>query len=156
MRYFAVFSAMVLFVCFQAGNAKAGITGGELEQYSQGFARVICEQNRQHQAEIRHCLRAVVGEKNPGIMLIDTFALFARDCDTNGITIRSARFFRRGESRCFFLVLGSDGERDTYTLYLEYLFSGDRRSCRLTDIYFALVYGERLREVKDFFSGKRQ
>ena len=54
------------------------------------------------------------------------------------------------------MILKDNADGGLYNLYLEYTYDSGRSSFKLSDIYFSLVFGEKIKSVSEFFGKKDQ
>lgn len=92
----------------------------------------------------------MVIEGNKGIRLIDKFGIFMENMDKKGIDVLRVRFNIHNELFSLFLVMKDSSDKQLYTMFIEYEYGRGVR-CVLTDIYFSIVFEERMKEIRDYF-----
>ncbi|MFC1670713.1 hypothetical protein ACFL20_09995 [Spirochaetota bacterium] len=141
----------VLAVMLFQGLSFAKISEKELKRYNSTFLNIILDGNKSNKSQIRRLLNGVVKNEDGGIRIIDKFGLFMYDCQKNSIVLKKAKFFHSDSVYHFFLILEDINDKQLYTLYLEYGYDYQKRSYHLMDIYFSLVFNEKMKEIEKFF-----
>lgn len=143
----AVFILMT--VCCST-RSSANISEHTLSNFNSLFLSRVIEENPDSESRIRRYMNGIVIQGNAGIRLIDRFGLFLGNMEKKGIDLESVRFSSRGKLFSLFLVMKDRRDGQLYTMFIEYEYGSDAR-CVLTDIYFSVVFEERLNEIRDFF-----
>lgn len=141
---------LILFFAFQAG---ADIKENNLQQYKAAFRAKVISDNPGKEQEITRCLEGMIREGGAGVRLIDKFGLFLYDSNSNNLVLDRVRFIRDGSSSIFILFLKDRSDGQSYTLYLEYVFSASKGTYVLGEIYFSKVFENRADSVREFFGG---
>jgi hypothetical protein len=111
---------------------------------------MVIEENPEYEHQIRTFLAGMVMEGRKGIRLLDKFGLFLGNMEKKGVGISRIRFFSHNELFCMFIVMKDQKDDQLYTMFVEYEYVSGAR-CVLKDIYFSIVFEERMKEVKSFF-----
>ena len=143
----AVFILMSV-CCSTRSSAK--ISEHTLSNYNSLFLSRVIEENPDLESSIRRCLGGMVIEGNKGIRLIDKFGIFLENMDKKGIDVLRVRFNIHNELFSLFLVMKDSSDEQLYTMFIEYEYERGAR-CVLTDIYFSIVFEERMKEIRDYF-----
>lgn len=117
------------------------------------LSRFIEDSPRQERA-IRGLMESMVSHGRSRIRLLDKFALFYADMTRRGISITSTRFAADGDRHLVLMVFQDGRDKQQYTLNLEFAFERGTGSSTLTDIYFSVVFAERLKELTRFFRSR--
>ncbi len=89
-----------------------------------------------------------------GMSLSDRLGMFLYDTKRHGISLTGVRFFSRDEIYALFLIMQDDADKQLYNLYLEYALDRTRNRCLLREIYFSMVFEERMNDIKGFFESR--
>lgn len=143
----------VTFILFFAIRAGADIKENNLQQYKTAFRARVISDNPGKEQEITRCLEGMIREGGAGVRLIDKFGLFLYDSNSNNLELDRVRFLRDGSSSIFILFLKDRADGQSYTLYLEYVFSASKGTYTLGEIYFSKVFENRADSVREFFGG---
>ena len=149
MRILPVFLFMMIYLMPLA----ADVGEGELSGYKSIFLKKIISGNPGREQEIRRCLDGVIRDGKSGVKLIDKFGLFLYDSKRNGLSLEKIKFIHDGRFYIFMIILKDNSDGGIYNLYLEYTYDSGRGSFRLSDIYFSMVFGEKIKSVSEFFGG---
>lgn len=131
----------------------AGIEEKDLDRYRNIFTTKILNDNPGREQEIRGFLNGIVKKSGGGSGIADKFALFMYDSSINRLTPDGIKFFRYRESTFLFIVLRDESDGKLYNLYLEYVYSKAGDSYSLKDIYFSMIFTDRVDSVRAFFEG---
>jgi hypothetical protein len=131
--------------------AATRISESKLRMYRNAVLSRIIEDNPDREMRIRELMDGTVSHGKSRIRLLDKFALFYADMVRRGISMAKARYAEEGALRVLFFVFDDDRDDQQYTLYLEYTFNRSGRQCVLKDIYFSVVFAERMKELKKYF-----
>jgi hypothetical protein len=131
----------------------ADVGEGELSSCKTLFIKKIILNNPGREPEIRKCLDGIIKDGNAGARLIDKFGLFLYDSRKNGLSLEKIKYFHDGHLYVFMITLKDSTDGALYNLFLEYTYDSGRSSYKLTDIYFSLVFAEKIKSVKEFFGG---
>ena len=132
----------------------AGVKEKDLERYRNVFTAKILKDNPGREREIRAFLNGIVKKGGGGSVIADKFALFMYDSSVNRLTAEKINFFRYGNSTTLFIVLRDESDSGLYNLYLEYIYSKSGDSYSLGDIYFSMIFSDRIDSVRAFFEGE--
>ncbi|HPS58555.1 MAG TPA: hypothetical protein PK514_10665 [Spirochaetota bacterium] len=150
LRNTAVYVIILLLCALQAG---ADIKENQLQQYKSAFRTKVISDNPGKEQEITRCLEGMIREGGAGVRLIDKFGLFLYDSSSNNLVLDRVKFIRDGSSSIFILFLKDGADSQTYSLYLEYVFSQSKGTYTLGEIYFSKLFGDRVDSVREFFGG---
>jgi hypothetical protein len=143
---------MLIIACgTMAGRAK--LSEKDLAQNKTALLSRIIDDNPDREADIRMLFNGTVMEGNMGIRLLDKFGIFMSNMEKKGIGIRSTRFFRQDDVFTLFFIMKDGKDDQLYTLFLEYGY-GRKGRCVLRDIYFSIVFEERMNEIRSFFEAR--
>ena len=131
-------------------GVRAAITEKTLSQHRTTFLDRVIEDNPDYESRIRMVMKGVILEGRKGISLLDKFGLFLGNMEKKGIDISMIRFYGREDRFCLFFVMKDRKDDQPYTMFLEYDF-GPGGKCALRNIYFSIVFEERMNEIKAFF-----
>jgi len=140
-------------ILLTASNLSADVGEGELARFKSAFTSKILSDNPGRGSEIRGCLGSIVKQGSAGARLIDRFGLFLYDSSRNRLELEKIRFFKAGGSSVFFIILKDSSDGQLYSLYLEYVFTGEG-AIKLNSTYFSMVYSEKIKSVTKFFGGE--
>ena len=149
MRILFIFLFMIISISFLA----ADVGEGELSDYKSMFLKKIISSNPGREQEIRRCMDGIIRDGKSGVKLIDKFGLFLYDSKKNGLSLERIKYIRDGHLYIFMIILKDNADGGVYNLYLEYTYDSGRGSFRLSDIYFSMVFGEKIKSVSEFFGG---
>jgi hypothetical protein len=139
----------LLVICCTA-HTSAKISEKTLAQYKSAFMARAIEDNPDYESRIRRYLKGVVLDGRVGIALLDKFGLFLNNMEKKGVDIARIRFYGRDDLFCLFFTMKDRKDDQLYTLFLEYEY-GKGGKCTLRDIYFSIVFEERMNEIRSFF-----
>ncbi len=142
---------IIFFLIFISFPLSAKISERELRNHSSLFLSRVIEDNREYERNIIECLSGVVKNGGAGIRLMDKFGLFLYESRKRGIAITKARFFYHENRFSLFIIFEDDYDGQLYTLYLEYEYNRQKRTCSLKDVYFSLVFDEEMKRIERFF-----
>ncbi|MBN2159805.1 MAG: hypothetical protein JW807_10445 [Spirochaetes bacterium] len=134
----------------QASNI---ISETSLTNYNSLFLSKVIKDNPEREERIRTYLNGMVMEGHRGIHLLDKFGLFLGNMEKKEIEIERIRFFYHADVFTIFFVMRDLQDDQLYTMYLEYEY-GDREQCVLKEIYFSLVFEERMNDIRSFFEAR--
>ena len=141
---------LILLVLCCSSRSSAKISEKTLSNYKSIFLSRIIEENPGYERQIRTFLDSMVMEGHKGIRLLDKFGLFLSNMEKKGVGINRIRFYSHDELFCLFIVMKDQNDDQLYTMFVEYEHVSGAR-CMLKDIYFSIVFEERMKEVKSFF-----
>lgn len=95
-------------------------------------------------------MKGLVLEGRMGIALLDKFGLFFSTMEKKGVDINRIRCYGRDDLFSLFFIMKDRTDDQLYTLFLEYEYGKGGR-CTLKDIYFSIVFEERMNEIRSFF-----
>jgi hypothetical protein len=116
------------------------------------MGRVI-EDNPEYEARIRRFMKGMILEGRMGIPILDKFGLFLSNMEKKGVAVNRIRFYSQDDLFCLFFVMKDLKDDQLYTMFLEYEFGKGGR-CILKEIYFSIVFEERMKEIKSFFEAR--
>ena len=152
MQRITLFTA-VFIIAFQL-FIYAGVKEKDLEKYKNIFTAKILKDNPGREKEIKTFLNGIVKKEGGGSGIADKFALFMYDSSVNRLTPDKIKFFRYGIRSTLFIVLRDESDGGLYNLYLEYISSKAGDSYSLGDIYFSMIFSDRIDSVRAFFEGE--
>lgn len=141
----------LMFIVTQVTVGHAKISERELREYSSSFLSMVISDNRGYKERIIECLNGMIKNGTAGMRLLDKFGLFIYDSRKQGICLKRSRFFYNDGHFSLFLIFEDDYDGQLYTLYLEYEFRSAERRCILKDVYFSLVFDEKMKNIEKFF-----
>lgn len=141
-------SALILLCLTTVSPAK--ISEKTLAGYKSIFMARIIDDNPESEDAIRRFMKGLVLEGNMGIPLLDKFGLFLGTMEKKSVEIEKIRFYSRENVFCLFFIMKDRKDDQRYTLFLEYNY-GKGGKCTLKDIYFSIVFEERMNDIKTFF-----
>ena len=144
---------LILAVALIVPAANAKLSEKELDRYRSAVLSRVIDDNPEREEDIRIFFNGMVMEGNMGIRLLDKFGIFMSNMEKKDIEIRRTRFFRRDSVYSLFFVMKDRTDSQLYTLFLEYEY-GRKARCVLKDIYFSIVFEERMSEIKSFFEAR--
>jgi hypothetical protein len=148
LKKLAVIFILMSVCCSSRSSAK--ISEKKLASYNSLFLSRVIEENPDNETLIRKCLGGMVLDGHVGIRLLDKFGLFLDNMDKKEIEVRSVRFHSRNELFSLFLVMKDRKDEQLYTMFIEYEYGSGAR-CTLKDIYFSIVFEERMKEIRNYF-----
>lgn len=143
----------VLFIFIFQPLIYAGIQEKDLESFKNIFTAKILKDNPGREEEIKNFLNGIVKKGRAGSGIADKFALFMYDSSVNRLAADGIKFFRYRDSTSLFIVLRDESDGKFYNLYLEYVYSKGGDSYSLKDIYFSMIFNDRIDSVRAFFEG---
>lgn len=152
MQRIALFTALLILTASLFLQAR--IKESEVERYRNIFTAKIIKDNPDREKEIRNFLDGIVKRGIGGAGVADRFALFMYDSSVNSLTAEKIRFYRSGNITTVFIVLKDESDGSLYNLYLEYIYSKAGDSYSLGDIYFSMIFSDRIDSVRAFFEGE--
>ena len=150
IKFNTIFRIIIIIIIFQC-FLSAKISEKDLKRYNSFFLAKILNDNNSLKLQIRRCLNGIVKSETGGIRILDKFGLFIYDCNKNNVQLKKVKFFYKENINHFFLVLKDKNDNQLYNLYLEYGYDYQKRSYYLKDIYFCLVFNEKMKEIEKFF-----
>ena len=153
MNRVVITAGLILIIACGTTTAPARLSEKELSQYKAALISRVIEDSPDREADIRTLFKGTVMEGNMGIRLLDKFGIFMSNMDKKGIGIQSSRFYRHDDVFTLFFVMKDGKDGQLYTLFLEYK-CGTKGRCVLKDIYFSIVFEERMSEIKSFFEAR--
>ena len=142
---------VVIVLCAVHSDAK--ISEKTLSQYKSAFMTRVIEDNPDYESRIRRSMKGVIMEGRMGIPLLDKFGLFMINMEKKGVAVTLIRFYGWDDRFSVFFVMKDLKDDQGYTMFLEYDCSTDGK-CSLRDIYFSIVFEERMNEIKAFFEAR--
>jgi len=139
-----------LFVICCMEHVSARISEKTLAQYKSAFMARIVEDNPDYESRIRTFMKGLVLEGRMGMALLDKFGLFLSTMEKKGVDITRIRCYGRDDLFSLFFIMKDRTDDQLYTLFLEYEYGKGGR-CTLKDIYFSIVFEERMNEIRSFF-----
>ena len=152
MQRISLFTSLIILIV--SLTLQARIKESEVERYRNIFISKIIKDNPGREKEIRNFLDGIVKSGSGGSGVADKFALFMYDSSVNRLTSEKIKFSRFGNSTEVFIVLKDESDGTFYNLYLEYIYSKAGDSYSLGDIYFSMIFTERIDSVRAFFEGE--
>ncbi len=146
-------TVFIIFIIFIALSLSAEIKEKELNHYRERFISKIKRDNPGMHSAIGRCMDGIVRQGSAGTRISDKFALFLYDSSRNRLSLERVRFFKQGSIDAFMIVMKDLSDGQLYNLYMEYFWSGKNKSYTLKDIYFSMVFREKMDSVRDFFGG---
>jgi hypothetical protein len=134
-------------------SSQATISEKTLSQFKSSFMARLIGDNPDYENRIRRFMKGMILEGRMGIPLLDKFGLFLSSMEKKGVDITMIRFYGRDERFCLFFVMKDRRDGQLYTMFLEYDY-GAGGKCSLRDIYFSIVFEERMKEIKEFFENR--
>lgn len=144
---------IMLIVACGTMSARAKLSEKGLAQHKAAILSRVIDDNPEQDADIRTLFNGTVMEGNMGIRLLDKFGIFMSNMEKKGIEIRSTRFYRKDDVFTLFFVMKDGKDDQLYNLFLEYGY-GRKGRCVLKDIYFSIVFEERMNEIRSFFEAR--
>jgi len=147
----AVFFLAAIFFC---SRTEAKMSEGELKEYCSAFLSRTINDNPEQEKRIRECLGSMIKRGGSGIRLLDRFGLFYYDCKKHGVRLNRVRFYSSGGVFAFFIVMDETKDAQIYNLFVEFEMDGSRGGCSLKEIYFSMVFEEKMKGIREFFESK--
>jgi hypothetical protein len=144
-------TALLTWCC--SAPSTAMISERKLTNFKSLFLERIIEENPESEERIRTYLGGMIMDGRHGMRLLDKFGLFLDSLEKEGISIKRIRFNSRNNLFSLFLVMKDGKDEQLYTMFIEYEYGRDAR-CLLKEIYFSIVFEERLKEIKTFFESR--
>jgi hypothetical protein len=153
MNRIAVSAGLILIVLCGASAVNARLSEKDLAHYTSAMLSRVIDDNPEREEDIRTFFNGMVMEGNMGIRLLDKFGIFMSNMEKKEIEIPRVRFYRQESLFSLFFVMKDRKDNQRYTLFLEYEY-GKKARCVLKDIYFSIVFEERMNEIKSFFEAR--
>ncbi len=144
----ALIIPLIMICC--ASPVASKISEKSLAQFKSAFLTRVIEDNPEAEDRIRKFLKGMVLEGRMGITLMDKFGLFLSNMEKKGVDIQRIRFYSQDDLFCLFFIMKDRKDDQLYTMFLEYEYGRGAR-CTLQEIYFSIVFEERMKEIKGFF-----
>ncbi|HPV43086.1 MAG TPA: hypothetical protein PKX40_18050 [Spirochaetota bacterium] len=122
-------------------------------QFKSAFMGRVIEDNPEYEARIRRFMKGMILEGRMGMPILDKFGLFLSNMEKKGVAVNRIRFYSQDDLFCLFFVMKDLKDDQLYTMFLEYEFGKGGR-CILKEIYFSIVFEERMKEIKSFFEAR--
>jgi len=135
-----------------ASHSSAIISERTLAHYKSAFMERVIEDNPDYEAGIRRFMKGMIMEGRMGIPILDKFGLFLGNMEKKEVSVNRIRFYSRDDLFCLFFVMKDLKDDQLYTMFLEY--ECRKGNCTLKDIYFSIVFEERMKEIKGFFEAR--
>jgi len=142
---------LILTVFIINGTAYSSISEKELKDVKSAFLSSLAEDNAIVKSRIIEYLDGVVKDEKAGIRFFDKLAIFLYDSRNEGVRLKKSRFFSSGKIFSLFLVFQDDNDGQIYNLFLEYEYNKVRKQSTLKDIYFSLVFEEKMKQMRKYF-----
>lgn len=149
----AFVTVIILMIACGTPATRAKLSEKALAHHKSALLSSVIDDNPEREADIRAFFNGMVLEGNMGIRLLDKFGIFMSNMEKKGIEIQRTRFFRQEDMYTLFLVMKDGKDEQLYTLFLEYEYGGKGR-CVLKNIYFSIVFEERMNEIRSFFKAR--
>lgn len=131
-------------------HSSAKISEKSLAQYKSAFLGRVIEDNPDYESRIRRFMKGMIMEGRMGISLLDKFGLFLSNMEKKEVSINRIRFYSQDDQFSLFFVMKDQKDDQLYTMFLEYEY-GKGGNCILKEIYFSIVFEERMNDIKGFF-----
>ncbi len=151
MKKLALIIPLLVLCCTSHSSAK--ISERTLGQFKSAFMGRVIEDNPEYEARIRRFMKGMILEGRMGIPILDKFGLFLSNMEKKGVAVNRIRFYSQDDLFCLFFVMKDLKDDQLYTMFLEYEFGKGGR-CILKEIYFSIVFEERMKEIKSFFEAR--
>lgn len=151
MKKLALIIPLLVLCCTSHSSAK--ISERTLGQFKSAFMGRVIEDNPEYEARIRRFMKGMILEGCMGIPILDKFGLFLSNMEKKGVAVNRIRFYSQDDLFCLFFVMKDLKDDQLYTMFLEYEFGKGGR-CILKEIYFSIVFEERMKEIKSFFEAR--
>lgn len=122
--------------------------------YSASFVGKLKRDNPGCERSIAELMGGMIVSGDAGMRLSDRMGMFLYDAKRHDISLVAVRFFNRDELYALFLIMQDDADSQSYNLYLEYELDRRSKRCRLCEIYFSMVFEERMKDIKGFFDSR--
>lgn len=149
----AFLTGLILIIACGTPETSAKLSEQSLIRHTAALLSRVIDDNPGREAEIRTLFNGTVMEGNRGIRLLDKFGIFMSNMEKKGIEIRRTSFYRKDDIFTLFFVMKDGKDEQLYTLFLEYGY-GNKGRCVLRDIYFSIVFEERMNEIRSFFEAR--
>lgn len=146
-------AGLILIFAFGTQGTSAKLSEKALAQHKSALLSRVIDDNPDRESDIRTLFNGTVMEGNMGIRLLDKFGIFMSNMEKKGIEIRSTKFYRQDDIFTLFFVMKDGKDDQLYTLFLEYGY-GRKGRCVLRDIYFSIVFEDRMNEIRSFFEAR--
>jgi len=153
MKQIAAAATLVLVITCVVLASNAKLSEKDLAHYRSAIQSRVIDDNPEREEEIRTFFNGMVMEGNRGIRLLDKFGIFMSNMDKKEIEIQRTRFYRQESVYTLFFVMKDRKDSQLYTLFLEYEY-GKKERCVLKDVYFSIVFEERMNDIKSFFEAR--
>lgn len=130
------------------------ISEERFRNYSASFVAKLNRDNPGCERRIAELMGGMIVSGDAGMRLSDRMGMFLYDTKRHDISLAAVRFFNRDELYALFLIMQDDADNQAYNLYLEYELDRRANRCRLREIYFSMVFEERMRDIKGFFDSR--
>jgi len=151
LKKLALIIPLLVLCCTSHSSAK--ISERTLGQFKSAFMGRVIEDNPEYEARIRRFMKGMILEGRMGIPILDKFGLFLSNMEKKGVAVNRIRFYSQDDLFCLFFVMKDLKDDQLYTMFLEYEFGKGGR-CILKEIYFSIVFEERMKEIKSFFEAR--
>ncbi|HNW30036.1 MAG TPA: hypothetical protein PKN50_16270 [Spirochaetota bacterium] len=151
MKKLALIIPLLVLCCTSHSSAK--ISERTLGQFKSAFMGRVIEDNPEYEARIRRFMKGMILEGRMGMPILDKFGLFLSNMEKKGVAVNRIRFYSQDDLFCLFFVMKDLKDDQLYTMFLEYEFGKGGR-CILKEIYFSIVFEERMKEIKSFFEAR--
>lgn len=129
----------------------AEITEREFAENGLFFQTVLNQNNPGMEQNIQASLYSTLAGQGSGVRLIDRFGLFMYDCRRNSIDITRTKYFAEEKGFSIFIVLTDRNDGQQYTCYMDFSYDRKRDVSAVRDIYFSLVFTDRISTLKELF-----
>jgi len=151
LKKLALIIPLLVLCCTSHSSAK--ISERTLGQFKSAFMGRVIEDNPEYEARIRRFMKGMILEGRMGMPILDKFGLFLSNMEKKGVAVNRIRFYSQDDLFCLFFVMKDLKDDQLYTMFLEYEFGKGGR-CILKEIYFSIVFEERMKEIKSFFEAR--
>lgn len=134
-------------------TAHSKISEKTLKNRTSIFMDRMIEENPGQENRIKKVMGGSVMEGRRGIRLLDKFGLFLDKMEKEGIEVERIKFYGYNNRFCIFFVMKDGKDDQLYTMFVEYEY-GEKERCVLRDIYFSIVFEERMKELRAFFEAR--
>lgn len=150
MKKFSLTLIACLMTLYCTKPATAKLSEKALSNYKSVFMDIVINDNPDQESQIRKYLNGIIREGHAGMRLLDKFGIFLSNMERKGIDINKIRFYHNNDRFSLFFVMKDRNDSQLYTMFLEYVY-GRAGRCELSEIYFSIVFDERMKEIKNFF-----
>jgi hypothetical protein len=154
MRPSRLFAAALLIPLLLPPPAASKISEERFRNYSASFVAKLNRDNPGCERSIAVLMGSMIVCGDAGMRLSDRMGMFLYDTKRHDISLSAVRFFNRDELYALFLIMQDDAESQSYNLYLEYELDRRSQRCRLREVYFSMVFEERMKDIKGFFDSR--